>query len=487
MKNKVQLITYVDRLSGAGFPELKALIDGPLSGMFGTVHPLPFFYPYDGTDAGFDAIDHTEVDARLGTWDDVAALAGSVDVMADLIVNHISAQSPAFRDYLEKGEASEFAEMFLTYSRVFPEGASEKDLLAIYRPRPSLPFTTMTFADGSKRLIWTTFTANQIDIDVTSTKGAAYLDAILDRFARAGIACIRLDAAGYAIKTPGTSCFMTPETFGFLEDLSEKARARGMEVLVEIHSYYKDQIDIARKVDRVYDFALPPLVLHALFEGEATPLADWLRISPRNAVTVLDTHDGIGVIDVGAHADGRPGLLPPQAIDQLVETMHEKSGGSRLATGAAASNLDLYQVNSTFFDALGRNENAYLIARAVQFFAPGIPQIYYVGLLGGTNDMELLARTNGGRDINRHYYQMDEVEAALETPMVKALMKLIGFRNSHAGFEGSFTLDQPSENTLVMRWDNGGEWAALTVDFATQLASIAYSAPEGVAELPVSV
>nr|UVY99701.1 sucrose phosphorylase [Agrobacterium fabrum] len=176
---------------------------------------------------------------------------------------------------------------------------------------------------------------------------------------------------------------MIDETYGFLAKLAEKARDRGMEVLVEIHSYYRDQIEIARKVDRVYDFALPPLILHSLFTGDATALARWLEISPRNAITVLDTHDGIGVIDVGAHSDGRPGLLEPQAIDNLVEEIHRRSEDqSRLATGTAASNLDLYQVNCTYYDALGRNDDDYLIARAIQFFAPGIPQVYYVGLLG---------------------------------------------------------------------------------------------------------
>ena len=133
--------------------------------------------------------------------------------------------------------------------------------------------------------------------------------------------------------------------------------------------------------------------------------------------------------------------------------MHERSGGSRQATGAAASNLDLYQVNSTYFDALGRREDEYLIARAVQFFAPGVPQVYYVGLLGGTNDMELLTKSNVGRDINRHHYMPDEVEAALETPMVRALVDLIHFRNSHAAFNGTFTLAQPSTGVLHMRWD----------------------------------
>ncbi|QZO07051.1 sucrose phosphorylase [Agrobacterium vitis] len=476
MKNSVQLITYVDRLSGGGFPELRALLDGRLQGLFGGVHALPFFNPIDGADAGFDPTDHTIVDPRLGSWDDVRALAGSVEIMADLIVNHVSAQSSWFQDFIAKGPDSEFADMFMTFGKVFPRGASEQDLLNIYRPRPGLPFSKATLADGSQRMLWTTFTPQQIDIDVHSAHGALYLETILDHFAEANVTAIRLDAAGYAIKKAGTSCFMIDETYGFLAKLAEKARDRGMEVLVEIHSYYRDQIEIARKVDRVYDFALPPLILHSLFTGDATALARWLEISPRNAITVLDTHDGIGVIDVGAHSNGRPGLLEPQAIDHLVEEIHRRSEGqSRLATGAAASNLDLYQVNCTYYDALGRNDNDYLIARAIQFFAPGIPQVYYVGLLGGINDMELLGKTGVGRDINRRFFEDREIDLALESPLVKRMSDLIRFRNTHPAFNGSFKVATDDTGSLVLSWDLDAEFAQLIVSFSQGKATITAS------------
>ena len=341
-------LSYVDRLTGGGLHELAALLNGPLAGVFGGAHLLPFFHPIDGADAGFDPIDHTAVDERLGTWDDMRALGATVEVMADLIVNHVSCNSPQFQDYLQKGAASPYAEMFLTYDRVFPQGATEAELLRIYRPRPGLPFTYTTLATGEKRLLWTTFTPQQIDIDVTHEQGKAYLDAILERFHAVGIRAIRLDAVGYAIKKPGSSCFMIPETFDFITELTAHARALQMEVLVEVHSYYKRQVEIARQVDWVYDFALPPLVLHTLYKADARPLVDWLRVRPHNSITVLDTHDGIGVIDVGADGPDNPGLLEPAAINELVETIHKMSHGeSRQATGVAANNLDLYQVNCT--------------------------------------------------------------------------------------------------------------------------------------------
>ncbi len=479
MRNKVQLITYADRLGGSDIKALHRLLSGPLAGLFGGIHILPFYYPIHGADAGFDPIDHTRIDPCLGSWTDIKELAQDVDLMADLIVNHVSSLSPQFLDYSEKGDASIYKDMFLTLSSIFPNGATENDLLTIYRPRPGLPFSYVTLNNHQKRLLWTTFSRQQIDINVTHPQGRAYLQSVLKTLHDNDVRMVRLDAVGHAIKKAGTSCFMIPETFAFIEELTKQAAALGMEVLVEIHSHFRRQIEIARRVDRVYDFALPPLVLHAIFNHTARYLKQWLEISPRNAITVLDTHDGIGVIDIGADkADpkDRPGLVPSNELDAVVERIHSNSNGqSRLATGAAASNLDLYQVNCTFYDALGRSDTDYLLARAIQFFAPGVPQVYYVGLLAGENDMELLAKSGIGRDINRHFYTSDEVKRAIERPVVQALFDLIRFRNRHPAFDGSFSMPGTRDSVIALRWDNGDDWAMLEVDFASGSYSITHS------------
>lgn len=478
MNNRVQLIAYADRLGGT-LGGLRDLLRGPFAGLFGGVHVLPFFHPIDGADAGFDPVDHTAVDARLGTWHDVAALARETGVMADVIVNHISSRSPQFLDFLANGQRSAFAGLFLTFDGVFPHGATERDLLAIYRPRSGLPFTPMTLADGSRRIFWTTFTPEQVDIDVTHPQGAAYLDNILRVFAAHGVTMVRLDAVGYGIKKAGGSCFMEIDTFEFIRFFAERAKALGLEVLVEVHSHYAKQIEIARQVDRVYDFALPPLVLHAFFNGTARHLKRWLEIRPRNAITVLDTHDGIGVIDIGADERdraARPGLVADDEVAKLVTRIHANSNGESLrATGAAAANLDLYQVNCTFHDALGRDDLKHLLARAIQFFVPGIPQVYYVGLLGGCNDMALLARTGVGRDINRHYYTRAEIDRALERPFVTRLLELIRLRNSHPAFDGAFSVAPSSDDALDLRWRNGAEFAHLYVNLRTCAHRLEYS------------
>jgi sucrose phosphorylase len=469
MRNQVQLIAYADRFGG-DISGLHRLVRDRFAGVFGGVHVLPFFTPFDGADAGFDPIAHTVVDPRLGSWDDIRELGAGVDTVVDVIVNHVSVHSAQFRDVLARGEDSPNAGMFLTMSSVFPDGATEEQLAALYRPRPGLPFTPMTLG-GQQRLVWTTFTSQQVDLDLRSPLTQEYLLSILDTLADAGVALIRLDAAGYAVKTPGTSSFMTPETFAFLDEFSGLARKRGLSVLVELHSYYKRQVEIGRAVDRVYDFALPPLVLHAAYTGDHSPLLEWMRIRPTNAVTVLDTHDGIGIVDVGPDqtAPDRPGLLTSDQLDALVEGIHKATGGdSCKATGWAASNLDVYQVNSTYYDALGRDDRRYLAARALQFFTPGIPQVYYVGALAGHNDLELLARSGVGRDINRHNFTDVEIDDALTTPVVRALCDLARFRNTFAVFDGDFSVgEQTPGGSLTLTWVDGTRRAELSANLGT--------------------
>jgi sucrose phosphorylase len=197
----------------------------------------------------------------------------------------------------------------------------------------------------------------------------------------------------------------------------------------------------------------------------------WLNIAPKNCITVLDTHDGIGIIDVGP-MDGKPGLLSEQEIDHLVETIHVNSNGeSQKATGAAASNVDLYQVNCTYYDALGKSDYDYLLARAIQFFSPGTPQVYYAGLLAETNQMNLLAKTNVGRDINRPYLDETAIKHSMQKSFVKALSKLIKLRNTCLAFNGTFSVSG-NDNSITMVWQHGDSKAALSINLQEQKSLI---------------
>jgi sucrose phosphorylase len=218
--------------------------------------------------------------------------------------------------------------------------------------------------------------------------------------------------------------------------------------------------------------------LHTLYTRNGAALKRWLHIRPCNAITVLDTHDGIGVADVEAARgnDGLQGLLTPDEIDRLVKTIHHRSRGeSRIASGGEANNVDTSQINCTFYDALGRRDSEYLVARAIQCFVPGIPQVYYVGLLAGRNDVDLLSRTGVGRDINRHYYTADELRVGLTQPVVQSLLALLQIRNTHPAFQGTFDLLDSPVDRIALVWTNGDAFARLDVDFTGMCASITCS------------
>jgi sucrose phosphorylase len=412
----------------------------------------------------------------------VARLSRSLDTVVDLIVNHMSTDAAQFRDVLDRGDASPWAGMFLTFDRVFPRGATEEQILRIYRPRPGLPFTPMVSRGSRRRLLWTTFTSRQVDLDVCDPQTERYLLGILELLAEHGVAMVRLDAVGYAVKTPGTSCFMTDETLDYVDKLCGQAGGLGIKVLAELHSHFDQQIRMAAAVDRVYDFALPPLVLHALLTGDGRPLQRWVKLRPTNAITVLDTHDGIGVVDVGTDqtgADPTP-LLNADQVRELARRVHENSEGtSVLATGQTVDEQDIYQIDCTFYDALGRDRRRYLLARLLQFFLPGIPQVYYVGLLAGRNDPALLARTGDGRELNRRRYRDDDVIQALGQPVVQDLLRLIRFRNQHPAFQGTFSCLDALDGSFVLAWRNGPQEARLAPNLAAGTWTVSYTDPGG--------
>jgi sucrose phosphorylase len=452
MRDGVQLIAYADRLGGT-LPALERLLTGPLAGLFTGVHVLPFYRPYDGADAGFDPDDHLSVDPRLGDWDDVRALGEAFDVTADLIVNHASDRSPAFRDVVAHGDRSSYAGMFLTFDTVFGSGATEADLVRITRPRPGLPFTPVVLG-GRKRLAWTTFTAHQIDLDVRNAAARAYLSDVLRCLASNAVTTVRLDAVGYAVKTPGTTCFLTPDTLAFAAELAAEARRLGLRVLAEVHAPTRSDTATAAVVDQVYDFTLAPAILHAVSTGDDGPLRDWLRMRPDHPVTVLETHDGIGLVDA-------VGLLSTAQITALERGIHRNSGGtSRMSTMPDGTP---YQISCTAYDAIGRNDRRYLLARALQLFVPGIPQVYYVGLLAGRNTTGV---TGDAREINRRSYSETEVVAAMRRPVVRRLTRLIRLRTTHPAFRGDFTVEDGAGDELVLAWQAGPARAELRVHLA---------------------
>ncbi|MEL0319252.1 MAG: alpha-amylase family glycosyl hydrolase [Aquiluna sp.] len=453
------ILVYAERLGGS-LEHIEKLLSSELADFSG-VHVLPFFHPYDGDDAGFDPIDHTIVDPRLGTWEDLRRIAATHELTADLIINHASNLSPEFLDWQEKGDKSEYAGMFLTFDTVFPEGGTEETITSFYRPRPGLPFTAYNVA-GKRRLVWTSFMPSQVDIDVRHPAGEAYVDRVLDALQSGGVKVVRLDAVGYAIKTPGTDSFMTPETLEYVAELTEKIRARGMRVLVEVHAHYTQQLEIAPLVDLIYDFQTAPLLLHSLFTSNVDALAKWFELRPANCLNVLDTHDGYGVIDAGP-IGGRDGLISQADMAHIFEVAAKNTGGHSAKASVVPQWFDLpHQINATL-PAIIADDTAYVLARAVQFLLPGEPQVYFVGLLNGMDDKALFAETGNGRDVNRHNYTPEEIQNSLSSDVTKAILGLARLRK-HEVFGGSFEFKQLSSNSMSLRWSS--ESSALTLEFS---------------------
>ena len=472
IKNEAMLITYPDSL-GNNLQDLEQVLDTHLKGVVGGVHILPFF-PSSG-DRGFSPMDYTKVDERFGGWEDIKRISEKYYMMYEFMLNHISAQSPYYLDFLEKKEASPYKDYFIRYNDYWPENRpTEADIDLIYKRKPKAPFVDAHFKDGTSEKVWCTFSEEQIDLNVKTEATRQFIKDTLSFLADKGASIIRLDAFAYAIKELDTNCFFVePEIWEMLEYAVEILKPYGVTVLPEIHEHYTIQQKIAEKGYPVYDFALPMLVLHALYSGKAEKLLHWLEICPRDQFTTLDTHDGIGVVDV-------KDLLTQEEVDFAVEALYEQGANlKRIYSSEAYNNLDIYQINCTYYSALGNNDAAYLLARAIQCFTPGIPQIYYVGLLAGENDLELLENSKEGRNINRHYYSLDEINQEIERPVVKDLFRLLVFRNTAKAFDGDLEITMLDEGAFTLTWVTAEESASLTVDLPTNKFSILHRTAAG--------
>jgi sucrose phosphorylase len=464
------LLTYPDSLGG-DIGSLARLLDGPLAGLFRGVHILPPF-PSSG-DRGFAPLTYGTIDPRFGTWDDIRRIAARHDVVLDVMINHISRQSPEFLDFERFGRASRYADLFVTLDKVWPNGEpSREDVARIFLRKPDSPFSTITIEQsGETERIWTSFGSDgwseQIDLDVTSDATRSLIAGWLRLFAAQGIRMVRLDAVGYVIKKAGTSCFMVePEIYGFLDWIATLAASLDLVVLPEIHDRYPTHERLAEHGFWTYDFVLPGLVLQAFETGVGTRLAKHLARSPDRQFTTLDCHDGIPV---------RPdldGIFEPAEMLGLASRVQRHGGNvNRILSDTDAAEVDVHQLNCTYYSALGCDDERYLAARAIQLFAKGVPQVYYVGLLAGENDAAAVVRTGDGRAINRHDYKDEEIAADLRRPVVRRVLELVRLRNTHPAFDGALTVEADG-SSLGLRWDAGEATCSLQVDFSTGRAAV---------------
>lgn len=468
IKNEIMLITYADSM-GKNLPELGSLLRRHFKSVIGGVHILPFFP--SSADRGFAPLTYDEVDGRFGTWHDIRELSQDFYLMFDFMINHISRSSHFYQDFIKNKDNSPYAGMFIRYKDFWPGGEpSKEDIDRIYKRKPRAPYIETEFADGTKEKIWCTFAEEQIDLNLATEVTRKFIADTLTGLAQKGASLIRLDAFAYVTKKLGTNCFFVePDVWELLDYIKSILKPYGVEILPEVHEHYSIQLKLAEKGYWVYDFALPMLLLYTLYSGSNKRLVNWLKICPRKQFTTLDTHDGIGVVDV-------KDLLSDEEIETTKKYLFSRGANvKRIYNSTAYNNLDVYQINCTYYSALGNNDEAYLLARAIQFFAPGIPQVYYVGLLAGENDINLLEKTKIGRNINRHYYTKEEVEANLQRPVLRKLFQLMKFRNSYPAFNGSFRIiDSDDEHILVLSWKRDEFETILHANLRTYKYTIRY-------------
>ncbi len=477
MKNKVQLITYPDSLGG-NLTILGKLLKEQFMEVFpGGVHILPPF-PSTG-DRGFAPTTYREINPAFGTWADMHAIGAAFDVMIDIMVNHISAYSRYFQDFVIVGRKSRYADMFITLDKVWPDGnPPAEDVKKIFLRKPEHPFLDVGIEDtGEMERIWASFGpradySEQIDLDITSPVTRHFFIDLLQFLSEQNIKLIRLDAIGYVIKKPGTSCFMVePEIYAFIDWLIEVASGLDLQLLPEVHAHYTTQFKLASHGYWVYDFILPLLTQYTLETKNPSKLLDHLENCPRKQITILDCHDGIPV------QPDLDDILEVEEAKWIVDLCLERGANLNRILSESKKNdgFDAHQINITYYDALGKNDDAYLAARAIQFFTPGVPQVYYVGLLAGENDYLGVETTGEGRAINRHNFTDGEVDEALKKNAVERLIKLIRFRNQHEAFNGEFSIAERNEASFKLRWENKDQFCELTIDLQLCYSEITYS------------
>lgn len=473
IKNEIVLITYADSM-GKNIKELSDILETHFKGIIGGIHILPFFP--STADRGFAPLSYKEVDKKFGTWEDIKNLSREFYLIYDFMINHISTSSEYFKDFIKNKDQSLYADMFIRYKNFWPDGEpSKEEIELIYKRKPKAPYVVVEFEDGTTEKIWSTFGDEQADLNIRADVTKTFIKESLVYLAGKAASIIRLDALAYTIKKRWTNCFfIEPDIWELLDYIQTILKDYDVEILPETHEHYSIQMKLAERGYWVYDFALPMLLLHTLYSGSKKRLISWLKQCPRKQFTTLDTHDGIGVVDVYD-------LLSDEEIEQIKEHIFSREVDVKMLYKLKMTykSSGVYQINCTYYSALGNNDDAYLLARAIQFFTPGIPQVYYVGLLAGENDIEFLKTSKEGRSINRHYYTREEIEENLQRPVLKKIFNLMKFRNTYPVFDGDFkVLESDEDFLLTILWKKGRYEAKIQANLRTYRFSITYFDPK---------
>ncbi len=444
------LITYGDLLRGEGRTGLAALSNFLFARvkrqeLVSILHILPFF-PYS-SDRGFSVVDFRAVDSSLGTWQDIEELGTRYRLMFDGVLNHTSSQSLAFQEFLNGNPA--YQDIVIAYHS--PDELTPEQRKLIVRPRTSDILTKFQSINGPV-WVWTTFSADQVDLNYRDPKVLMHIIETLLFYVRWGADLLRLDAVTYLWSEPGTPSVhlgQTHEIIKLFRDILDVV-APWVALVTETNVPHKENVSYfgngSDEAQMVYNFALPPLVLHTFYREDTSALSEWALelVFPSKTTTflnILDTHDGVGLMGV-------KDILPKEEIDFIVQKAREH--------GAFISNRSMgggqeepYEINVTWFSALNHDNSdedielqvkRFVASRSIALVLRGVPGIYFHGMVGTKNDIDAVLRTKVKRDINRRTLDEGELLEKLADPHSKLsyityqLGRLVELRVRHRAF-----------------------------------------------------
>jgi len=415
----VFLITYGDTLKKKGELPLETLYKfavSRLKDVFSTIHILPFF-PFSSDD-GFSVVDYFAVNPELGDWKEIQRLEREFKLMFDLVLNHASSKSKWFQNYLDEKPH---------YKDLAIEVDPSTDLSLVTRPRFLPVLTRFNKTSGDAVYVWTTFSADQIDLNYRSVDVLSKMVETLLFYVEQGATAIRLDAVAYLWKEIGTSCIHLSQAHQIIQLFRKILNVTAPDVLLitETNVPHRENVsyfgDGKNEAQMIYNFTLPPLLFYSFVQENSTLLSEWAKTlhvnSPYNTfLNFTASHDGIGV---------RPleGILSKSEVEKLVDIVKKNGGGVSYKRNPDGSNSP-YELNVTYVDALRDPENKrdiwhiprFLASQAIQFALPGVPASYIHSVLGSRNWSMGVRRTESARTINREKLQVDEVLSQLKDP-----------------------------------------------------------------------
>ena len=472
MNRGTMLNAYPDSMGGKLSDIVEILKKEEFKAAIQSFYVLPSMFHTD-LDRGFSVQDY-DLEESLATREDLQNLMDmGIDLKLDFILNHASVLSPQFQDLIKNGASSKYADFFINWN-TFWEGHGtmteegyiqpEEELIKdMFFRKPGLPILMLEFSDGTKVPYWNTFYQKvweekgetkylgQMDLNIRSELVWEFYDETLSKLSSYGAAIVRLDAFAYASKEVGQKNFLNePQTWEVLKRLQSIADKYELSFLPEIHASYGEgrYEQVAKEGYMTYDFFLPGLMIDALESGDGSHLKNWAEeicAKKISVVNMLGCHDGIPLLDL-------KGLLPDERIQSLIDTVVSRGGYVKDLHGA--KNV-YYQVNATYYSALGEDDKKMELARAIQMFMPGKPQIWYLDLFVGVNDHEAVKRAGEGghKEINRTNLSLEEVSARLQKPVVQKQLELMRLRNTHPAFAKDATMTFVSEGeTISITW-----------------------------------